>query len=309
MAGGIEFQATGPARVGDRISGRQALQLFPVIAVIGFFLVGPLAFIVVYSFLTPGTYGGVEWRFSIESYLQFLFERDLITNELAFEDAYLLIFLRSLGLAAVATTSCLLIGLPTAYFIATRPERTRNMWVLLITVPYWVNLLIRTVSMLFILRDEGPINSALVGAGIISEPIHIAYTNYAIGIGLIYSYLPFMVLPIYAALERFDFRLMEAAYDLYASRWTILRKVILPVVRPGLIAGSLLVFIPCLGAFIAPDILGGGKKLMIGNLIAMQFQASRNWPFGSATAVILLTLVLIALMIAVRRPKRARGTS
>ncbi len=309
MASGIDFQATGPAGVGDRISGRQALQLFPVIAVIGFFLVGPLAFIVVYSFLTPGTYGGVEWRFSIESYLQFLFERDLITNELAFEDAYLLVFLRSLGLAAVATASCLLIGLPTAYVIATRPERTRNMWVLLITVPYWVNLLIRTVSMLFILRDEGPINSALIGAGIISEPIHIAYTNYAIGIGLIYSYLPFMVLPIYAALERFDFRLMEAAYDLYASRWTILRKVILPVVRPGLIAGSLLVFIPCLGAFIAPDILGGGKKLMIGNLIAMQFQASRNWPFGSATAVILLTLVLLVLMIAVRRPKRERGTS
>ncbi len=307
MASGLDFQTTVSAKARNTISGRQFLQLFPVIAVIGFFLIGPLTFIVVYSFLTPGTYGGVEWQFSTESYLQFLFERDLITDELAFEDAYLLVFVRSLGLAAVATISCLLIGFPTAYFIATRPERTRNMWVLLITVPYWVNLLIRTVSMLFILRDEGPINAALVGTGIISEPIHIAYTNYAIGIGLIYSYLPFMVLPIYAALERFDFRLMEAAYDLYANRWTILRQVILPVVKPGLIAGSLLVFIPCLGAFIAPDILGGGKKLMIGNLIAMQFQASRNWPFGSATAVILLTLVLIALMFAVRQPKPVKA--
>ena len=307
MASGIDFQTTVSAKARNTISCRQFLQLFPVIAVIGFFLIGPLTFIVAYSFLTPGTYGGVERQFSTESYLQFLFERDLITDELAFEDAYLLVFARSLGLAVVATLSCLLMGFPTAYFIATRPERTRNMWVLLITVPYWVNLLIRTVSMLFILRDEGPINAALVGTGIISEPIHIAYTNYAIGIGLIYSYLPFMVLPIYAALERFDFRLMEAAYDLYASRWTILRQVILPVVKPGLIAGSLLVFIPCLGAFIAPDILGGGKKLMIGNLIAMQFQASRNWPFGSATAVILLTLVLIALMVAVRQPKPVKG--
>jgi len=233
--------------------------------------------------------------------------RDLITDKLAFENAYLLIYLRSLELAVVATLFCLLIGVPTAFFIATRPAHTRNIWVLLITVPYWVNLLIRTVSMLFILRDEGPINAALIAAGIVSEPIHMAYTNFAIGVGLVYSYLPFMVLPVYAALERFDFRLMEAGYDLYAGRWTILRLVILPLVKPGLIAGSLLVFIPSLGAFIAPDILGGGKRLMIGNLIAMQFQGSRNWPFGSAAAVILLTLVLSALIIATRKARAGKG--
>ena len=306
MAGGINLQTNWSVKARNPVSTKQLLQLFPAMTVIGFFLIGPLTFILIYSFLTPGTYGGVEWRFSTEAYLQFLFERDLITDELIFEDAYLLVFLRSLVLALIATISCLLIGFPTAYFIATRPEHTRNMWVLLITVPYWVNLLIRTVSMLFILRDEGPINAALIGAGIIGEPIHMAYTNFAIGMGLIYSYLPFMVLPVYASLERFDFRLMEAGYDLYAGRWSILQRVILPVIKPGLIAGSLLVFIPCLGAFIAPDILGGGKKLMIGNLIAMQFQASRNWPFGSAAAMILLALVLIALTVAARQPRSGK---
>ena len=309
MAGGISLVATGVTEPRDRISRKQVALLFPATALIAIFLVAPLTFISIYSFLTPGTYGGVEWKFSTEAYIQFLFERDLITDELVFENAYLIIFLRSLALAAVATISCLLIGFPAAYFISTRPESTRNIWVLLITLPYWVNLLIRTVSMLFILRDEGPINAALIGTGIIGEPIHMAYTNFAIGVGLVYSYLPFMVLPIYAALERFDFRLMEAAYDLYADRWTILRLVIIPMIKPGLIAGMLLVFIPCLGAFIAPDILGGGKKLMIGNLIAMQFQGSRNWPFGSAAAMILLTLVLLGLILAARHPKSGRGSA
>jgi spermidine/putrescine transport system permease protein len=191
---------------------------------------------------------------------------------------------------------CFIIGFPTAYFIATRPERTRNLWVFLVTVPYWVNLLIRTVSMLFIIRDSGPLNSFLMAIGVINEPIHMAYTNFAVGLGLVYSYLPFMVLPIYAAIERFDFRLLEAGFDLYAGRWTILSKIIMPIAMPGIIAGSLLVFIPSLGSFIAPDLLGGGKNLMIGNLIALQFQGSRNWPFGSAAGIILLSMVLLTLM-------------
>ena len=142
--------------------------------------------------------------------------------------------------------------------------------------------------------------------GLIDTPIQIAYTNFAVGIGLVYSYLPFMVLPIYAAIERFDFRLVEAAYDLYAGRWTIMREIILPLAKPGIIAGSLLVFIPSLGAFIAPDLLGGGKNLMIGNLIALQFQSARNWPFGAAAAVILMTIVLLALMYFVRQQQRQK---
>ncbi len=283
------------------------LLLAPALLVIGLFLVIPLGFVLVYSFLTPGTYGGVVWQFSTDAYLQFLFERDLFDDRPIFNPAYLQIYLRSFLLAAVATASCLLVGLPTAYFIATRPPARRQAWLLLVTVPYWVNLLIRTVAMLFLIRDEGPINAGLQGLGLIETPLRIAYTDFAVGLGLFYSYLPFMVLPIYAAIERFDFRLVDAAYDLYADRWTILRKVVLPAVRPGIVAGCLLVFIPGIGAFIAPDLLGGGKNLMIGNLIALQFQSSRNWPFGSAAAIILLSIVLLALMAFVRQQRRGGG--
>ncbi len=283
------------------------LLLLPALLTILLFLVVPLGFVLVYSFLTPGTYGGVVWEFSTDAYLQFLFERDLFDESLTFNPAYLQIYARSFLQAAVATVSSLIVGLPTAYFIATRSPAQRQAWLLLVTVPYWVNLLIRTVSMLFLIRDEGPINAALLALGLVDRPLRIAYTNFAIGLGLFYSYLPFMVLPIYAAIERFDFRLVDAAYDLYADRWTILRKVVLPVVRPGIVAGCLLVFIPGIGAFIAPDLLGGGKNLMVGNLIALQFQSSRNWPFGSAAAIILLSIVLLALMAFVRQQRKAPG--
>ncbi len=285
----------------------QRLLLLPALATILLLLVVPLGFVLVYSFLTPGTYGGVVREFSTDAYLQFLFERDLFDESLTFNPAYLQIYARSFLLAAVATASCLLVGVPTAYFIATRPPSRRQAWLLLVTVPYWVNLLIRTVSMLFLIRDEGPINAGLRGLGLIETPLRIAYTDFAVGLGLFYSYLPFMVLPVYAAIERFDFRLVDAAYDLYADRWTILRKVVLPVVRPGIVAGCLLVFIPGIGAFIAPDLLGGGKNLMVGNLIALQFQSSRNWPFGSAAAIILLTIVLLALLAFVRQQGKAHG--
>jgi len=269
-------------------------------------LIVPLGIIVLYSFLTPGTYGGVVWEFSVDAYIQFLFERDLFDESLIFSPAYLQIYARSFAQALVATVACFLIGFPTAYYIATQPARKKYMWVLLITVPYWINLLIRTIAMLFLIRNEGPLNHALLFAGVIDSPLQIAYTNLGVGIGLIYTYLPFMVLPVYAAIDRFDFRLVEAAGDLYAKRWTVLRRIILPLAMPGVVAGSLLVFIPSLGAFIAPDLLGGGKNLMIGNLIALQFQGSRNWPFGAAAAVILMSVVLCALMIYVRQQSRAR---
>ncbi len=289
-----------------RLLKARALLLSPSLLLITCFLILPICIIVIYSFLTPGTYGGVVWKFSFESYIQFLFERDLFDDSLAFSSAYLQIYARSFIQAFVTTIACFLIGFPTAYYIATLPERQKYMWVLLITVPYWINLLIRTIAMLFLIRNEGPLNHALISIGLVDEPIKIAYTNIGVGIGLIYTYLPFMVLPLYAAIERFDFRLVEASYDLYATRWIILRKIIFPLVIPGIVAGSLLVFIPSLGTFIAPDLLGGGKNLMIGNLIALQFQGSRNWPFGSAAAVILMTIVLFALMYYIRQQSNAR---
>lgn len=288
---------------------RRSLLLSPAVVVIGLFLVLPLSMVLVFSFLAPGTYGGVEWRFSTDAYVQFLFEEDFLTEARVFNPAYLQIFGMSLLQACVATLTCLAIGFPTAYFIATRPAATRGLWLFAITIPYWVNLLIRTVSMLFLIRDQGPINEWLMALGWIDAPLKLAYTPFAVALGLFYSYLPFMVLPLYAAIERFDFALLTAAHDLYASRWAALRHVLVPGVRGGIVAGCLLVFIPSLGAFIAPDVLGGGKQLMIGNLIALQFQGSRNWPFGSAAAVILLTLVLGLLLLFARRARHANPSA
>lgn len=286
---------------------RKAL-LTPSLTMIGLFLIIPIAIVAVYSFLRPGTYGGVIWDFSTDAYRQFLFEEDFLTLKLQFSTAYLEIFFRSFTQALTATVLCFIMGFPTAYFIATRSEKTQSLWLFAVTIPYWVNLLIRTVSMLFIIRDQGPVNAFLLNIGLIDAPIKMAYTPFAVALGLFYSYLPFMVLPLYTALSRFDMSLLTAAHDLYASRWAALRHVLIPNVKNGIISGCLLVFIPSIGAFIAPDLLGGGKQLMIGNLIALQFQGSRNWPFGAAVSMILLTMVLLVLLIFTFRNKHRDET-
>ncbi|MGO4833586.1 ABC transporter permease, partial [Rhizobiaceae sp. 2RAB30] len=197
----------------------------------------------------------------------------------------------------LATLGCLIIGFPTAWFIATRPREQRMTWLFLITIPYWTNLLIRTLSILLMLRDEGPINNTLRWLGVIETPLPLAYNDWAVGIGLVYSYLPFMVLPIFAAVERIDLRLLDTAADLYAGRLAILRHIVLPLSKGGIVAGCVLVFVPSVGAYLAPDLLGGGKSMMIGNLIAQQFQQARNWPLGAALSVILLTVVLAILFV------------
>ncbi len=281
--------------------------LAPALLIILTISILPLAITVVYSFLKPGTYGGVVWEFSTDAYVQFLFERDIFDETLVFNGSYLSIFARSVGLAVGATLGALLLGFPTAWFIATKPREDRNFWLFLITLPFWTNLLIRTYAMLLIIRDEGFINISLMKIGLISQPLAILYTDTAVFIGLIYSFLPFMVLPLYASLEKLDFRLIEAAHDLYADRLAVLRRVILPLSKPGILAGCILVFIPCLGAYITPELLGGGKKLMIGNMIALQFGSSRNWPFGSAAALILMALVVLCLLVYARSAGRAEA--
>lgn len=280
------------------------LLLAPSLGTILVFMVLPIALTTLYSALTPAQFGGVIWQPSGEAYVRLLFERDILDDGLTFNTDYLQILGRSVLQAGVATLLCLLIGLPTAWFIATRPPAQKSVWLMLVTVPYWVNLLVRTIALLLILRDEGPINTALQAWGLTDRPLPLAYNNFAIGLGLVSSFLPFMVLPLYAAVERFDFSLLEAAYDLHASRWQAVRAVILPILRPGLIAGGLLVFIPGIGSYLAPDILGGGKTLMLGNLIGMQFQGSRNWPFGAALSTILMAVSLIALFVVARRAAR-----
>ena len=281
--------------------------MMPSWLTIGFFLLIPVGIMLVYSFLTKEFRGGVIWEPSLAAYDQFIFDRGLFGDEPpVIEWTYITIFGRSIWQAALATVLCLIIGFPTAYYIATRPANTRGVWLFLITIPYWVNLLIRTVSMKFLIRDTGPLNQFLISTGMIDSPIHIVNTNFAVQLGLFYSYLPFMVLPIYAAVERYNFALSEAAFDLYASRWTTLRKILIPVVKPGIIAGCILVFIPSLGAFLAPDLLGGAKTFMIGSLIEEQFKGSAgNWPFGAAASMILLSMVLLVLMFYARQQTRA----
>ena len=203
-------------------------------------------------------------------------------------------------LSLLTTLCCLLVGFPTAYFIATRPKKQRDMWMLLIIIPFWTNLLIRTFAILELIRNEGVINSALIAMGVIDEPIQMLFTEFSIILGMVYVYLPLMVLPIYASMERLDFSLVEAAYDLYATRLRVLRRVILPLVKPGVIAGSILVFVPSLGAYVTPRGMGGGNQLMIGNLIELQFGQGRNWPLGAALSITLLAIVMVALMAYVR---------
>ncbi|MCY0150137.1 ABC transporter permease [Hoeflea sp. G2-23] len=283
------------------------LLVLPAVLVIGIFLVVPLLIIVTYSFLEPATFGGVVWTFSTEAYTQFLFERDIFDDTLAFNTSYLQIFSRSVFLAVTATVISLIIGFPTAYFIATRSEKQKNILIFLITLPFWTNLLIRTYCVLLILRDDGIVNSIAIGLNIYDTPVTYLYNNFAMGAGLVYSYLPFMILPLYANLERMDKRVIEAAYDLYATPLRVFTHVILPHARSGIIGGCLLVFIPSLGTYLVPDMLGGGGKLLIGNLIAMQFGMSRNWPFGAALAVILLAAILVVLMVAAGRIRASRA--
>jgi spermidine/putrescine transport system permease protein len=279
---------------------RNAGLTMPAIVVIFIFGVLPLFIIAIYSLLKAAPYGGVEWKLSGNAYLNFLFQRDIFTDELQFSPDYLIIYLRTTAYAAATTVISLLFGFPTAYYMATRPPSQRNWWVLMITIPFWSNLLVRTLAVMFVIRDEGLINTLLMNLHIIDKPITMLYTNFAIMLGLLYSFLPFMVLPLYSSLEKLDFRLVEAAFDLYGNKRQVLWRIVIPLSFPGIVAGCLLVFIPALGAYVTPLILGGGIHLMIGDLIAQQFGVGRNWPLGSAQALILMAVVLVALYFYVR---------
>ncbi|TIL96520.1 MAG: ABC transporter permease [Mesorhizobium sp.] len=279
----------------------------PALIIIFLAASGPLLIVVIYSFLTPGPYGDVVWKFSTDGWLSVLMQRDIFDDTLAFADAHLSIFWRSISLSFYTTVLTLFFGFPTAYFIATRPPKTREVWVFLVTIPFWTNLLIRTFAMQQVIRNEGLVNTALMALGIIKQPLQIMNTDAAILFGMIYIHLPLMVLPIYASMEKLDFRLVEAGYDLYAGRWQVLRRIIFPLIKPGVIAGSILVFIPSLGAYVIPRVLGGGKNMMLGNLIELQFGAGRNWPLGAAISITLMVLVMIALLFYVRNASGSQG--
>jgi len=281
----------------------------PALLIITLAAIGPLAIVFVYSFLMPGSYGDVVWTFSPDAWISVLFEKDIFDGTWSIADAHLSIFWRSVWLSLLTTITTLLLGFPTAYFIATRPERTREIWLFLITIPFWTNLLIRTFAIQELIRNEGMINTLLMKVGIISAPIQMMYTDFAILLGMTYVFFPLMVLPLYASLEKVDFRLVEAGYDLYASRWRVLKRIVLPLVKPGIVAGSILVFIPSLGSYVTPRMLGGGRKMMLGNLIELQFGQGRNWPLGASLSMALLAIVMTALMVQVKFTGRQGGNA
>ena len=276
----------------------------PSLVIIMLAAIGPLFIMVVYSLLAKGDYGGVTSSFSTDAWFSVLLERDIFDDTLSFADAHMIVFWRSVRLAGVTTILTLLVGFPTAYFVTTRPEKQRDIWLFLVTIPFWTNLLIRTFAIEELIRRDGVINNILIGLGIIQEPIQMLNTDFAIGFGMTYVYLPLMVLPIYASMEKLDFRMVEAGYDLYATRLAVLRRIIIPLVKPGIIAGSILVFIPAIGAYVTPALLGGGKKMMVSNLISLQFGQGRNWPLGAALSITLMAIVTVALLIYVRNASR-----
>ena len=265
-----------------------ALMLLPMLVAFG------------YSLMTPSPYGGVTAPVTLASYVRLAWDRDL-DDKLVLDPTYAWILVRSLVQAGLTTLLCVAAGLPLAWWMATRPPRARRWLLLAVTVPFWTNLLIRTYCWVLILRDNGLLNQALQGLGLTRAPVTFLYSDGAVLLGLVYANLPFMVLPIYAALEKVDPRLIEAAHDLYAGRWRILTCLVWPLARPGLAAGTLLVFVPALGSFLAPDILGGNRELMLGPLIQQQFSTARDWAFGSALSVVLMILVLVGLALGARR--------
>jgi spermidine/putrescine transport system permease protein len=263
-----------------RMTRFRTLFLAPSAAVMTALFFAPLLIVVVYSFLSRGAYGGVAQPWNSDNYTRI------------FDHLYGQIVWRSIWIAALSTTICAITGFPLALYIARSP-RHRIFLLNLVMWPFWTSFLIRTYAWMFLLRDTGLINTILMGLHLVKQPLPLLFNTGAVILGLVYGYLPFMVLPLYATLEKLDPSLLDAAADLGASPVVTVWRVVLPLARPGIVAGSLLVFIPCLGAYLTPDLMGGGKTVMIGNLIQNQFTTARDWPFGAALSLLLMVLALL----------------
>ncbi|MCC6293591.1 MAG: ABC transporter permease [Bryobacterales bacterium] len=262
--------------------------LLPARAVMAALFVAPMAIVAAYSLLTRGAYGGQGAPWTLENYARLL------------DPLYAGIAVKSFWIAGVSTAVCLAMGFPLALFIA-RARSRKALWLGLVTLPFWTSFLVRTYAWMFLLRDTGLVNTLLLGLGVIREPLPLLYNDSAVVLGLVYGYLPFMVLPVYAVLEKMDGALLEAAGDLGARPWEVVWRVVLPLAKPGLAAGGVLVFIPCLGAYLTPDLMGGGKSILIGNVIQNQFTTARDWPFGAALSVVLMAMVMALAWVARRR--------
>lgn len=253
------------------------------------FVVVPSAILLVYSFCERDEVGGVVFHLNLDNYRR------------VFDPVYLRIFGRSIGYAALTTALCIVIGYPVAYYIARAGESLRNKLLLLVMVPFWTSFLIRTYAWITILKQEGLLNSLVQSMNLRLEPFNLLYTPTAVIIGLVYAYLPFMILPIYGSAEKLDNSLIEAAYDLGAGPVRAFSSVIVPLTMPGIAAGTLLVFVPAIGMFAITDLMGGAKVPMIGNVIQNQFLQARDWPFGAALGIVFMLMFAFTYVVLQRR--------
>jgi spermidine/putrescine transport system permease protein len=281
------------ARASRRHFGAWLLSL-PSWAILGGFFALPLAMMLLLSFAQRSTYGGIKPIDDLGAYLSSGAFLDNYRRSI--EPIYLQIYWRSLWLAIVTTVLCLAVSYPIAYYVAVlAPRRWKGTLLALVVIPFWTSFLIRTYAWMLILRSEGLVNTVLVGVGVVHTPLSLLYNNFAVMIGLVYGELPFMILPLYASLEKLDLSLLEASNDLGANQVSTFFRVTVPLTMPGIVAGVVLVFIPSIGQFVVSDLLGGAKTVLVGNLIQNQFAVARNKPFGAAVAFELTLLVLLLL--------------
>lgn len=271
------------------VSKKPPTPLWPAFAWFGFFLIVPLCIVLFFSFLHKGSYGRIEYQFNLGNYLR------------TFEPLYLKIVVRSLVLALTTTGFCLLLAYPLSYLMARSKPQTKRILLGLIIVPFWTNFVIRVYALKLVLGENGIINQVLKALHIITTPLLLTDNSIGLGIGMVYNYLPFMVLPLFVALEKLDFTLLDAAYDLGATRWQTFTKVLLPLSLPGVVTGSLFVFIPALGEFVIPDLLGGSQSMYVGSLITETFLKTRDWPFGSALSSFLVLAAMLSFVFVLSR--------
>lgn len=281
--------------------------LLPSWLLMGFALILPIAIIAAVSVATRGAHGGFAWDFNLSGYRQILWNEGW-TGELEFTPQYLLIIARTFLLAGATTLICLAFAVPVAYFISRQPPGRKAILVYLVTLPFWVSMILRVYAWMIILGKDGTLPNLLEFLGFPAD-MSFMFNDGATLTAMVYTYMPLMVLPVFASIEKLDGTLIEASHDLYGNRWVTLRRVILPLTAPGIIAGAILVFVPSLGAVLEPSLMGGGKQMMMGTLIQLQFGGGRNWPFGAAIAMALMALVMLFLVFTALRAARKEAAA
>lgn len=281
--------------------------LLPSWLLMGFALIMPIFIIAAVSVSVRGDYGGFDWSFDFTGYRQIFFNEGW-SGEMEFTPQYLIIIIRTIALATVTTLLCLILAVPVAYFIASQPGNSKAILLFLVTLPFWMSMILRVYAWMIILGKDGPLPQFITFLGG-PEGLSLMYNDGATLAAMVYTLIPLMVLPVFASIEKLDGTLIEASHDLYGNRWVTLRRVILPLTIPGIASGAILVFVPALGAVLEPILMGGGKQMMMGSLVQLQFGGGRNWPFGAAIAMMLMAVVMLVLIYIALRSARKEAVT